>query len=68
MKLMITEKEYSVKRHLTLAAIVKCLQAATWIVARGNKRLFGEDMYHQIVGKNNGNGMDRTGHSGMTLL
>ena len=26
--------------HLTLAAVAKCLQAATWLVVRGNKKHF----------------------------
>ncbi len=28
--------------YLTLAAVAKCLQAATWLVARGNKLLIRE--------------------------
>jgi len=37
------ERDYQIPRcraagYLTLAAVAKCLQAATWLVARGNKK------------------------------
>ena len=31
-------QRYRAAGYLTLAAVAKCLQAATWLVARGNKR------------------------------
>ena len=36
--------------YLILAAVAKCLQAATWLVARGNKSLFRKIVEGEIMG------------------